>query len=224
MPPEATPLLMDMLKFGVQGYRVGRVLEGEFDNVVDAIKEQAKMPKQPQPDPEIMKIQMEAQSRQAELQAELQARDHEIQLEAQKQQAQAQNDMLERQHKAELDQALAKQQLEFDTWKTQLENETKILVAELDAKTKLKQQYMQANPLADPLVDIDHEGNLHLTDEIQGVLHTVNQNVAELIQANQMHNQELAMKQDMAHQALVEQLSKPKTVIRDANGKIVGVK
>lgn len=224
MPPEATPLLMDLLKFGVTGYRVGRVIEGEFDNVVDAIKEQAKIPKQPAPDPEIMKIQMEAQARQAELQAELQARDHEIALEAQKQEAQARNDMLERQHKAELDQALAKQQLEFDTWKTQLENETKILVAELDAKTKLKQQYMQANPLADPLVDIDHEGNLHLTDEIQGVLHTVNQNVAELIQANHMHNQELAMKQDMAHQALVDQLSKPKTVIRDANGKIVGVK
>jgi hypothetical protein len=39
-----------------------------------------------------------------------------------------------------------------------------------------------------------------------------------------MHKQELAMKQDIAHQALVEQLSKPKTVIRDANGKIVGVK
>jgi len=224
MPPEATPLLMDMLKFGVTGYRVGRVLEGEFDNVVDAIKEQAKIPKQPQPDPEVMKIQMEAQARQAELQAELQARDHEIQLEAQKQEAQARNDMLERQHKAELDQALAKQQLEFDTWKTQLDNETKILVAELDAKTKLKQQYMQANPSADPLVDMDMNGNLHLTDEIQGVLHTVNQNVAELIQANHMHNQELAMKQDIAHQALVEQLSKPKTVIRDANGKIVGVK
>lgn len=224
MPPEATPLLMDMLKFGVQGYRVGRVLEGEFDNVVDAIKEQAKMPKQPQPDPEIMKIQMEAQARQAELQAEIQARDHEIQLEAQKQEAQAKNDMLERQHKAELDQALEKQRLEFETWKAQLDNETKILVAELDSKTKLKQQYMQANPLADPLVDIDHEGNLHLTDEIQGVLHAVNQNVTELIQANHMHNQELAAKQEMAHQALVEQMSRPKTVVRDANGKIVGVK
>ena len=224
MPPEATPLLMDLLKFGVTGYRVGRVLEGEFDNVADAIKEQAKQPKQPQPNPEMMKIQMEAQARQAELQAELQARDHEIQLEAQKQEAQARNDMLERQHKAELDQALAKQQLEFDTWKTQLENETKILVAELDAKTKLKQQYMQANPLADPLVDIDHEGNLHLTDEIQGVLHTVNQNVAQLIEANHMHNQELAAKQEMAHQALVEQLNRPKTVVRDANGKIIGVK
>lgn len=224
MPPEATPLLMDLLKFGVTGYRVGRVLEGEFDNVADAIKEQAKQPKQPKQDPEMMKIQMEAQARQAELQNETQMREQEIQLEAQKQEAQAQNDMRERQHKAELDQALEKQRLEFDAWKSKLENETKIFVAELEAKTKLKQQYMQANPLADPLVDIDHEGNLHLTDEIQGVLSAVNQNVAELINANYAHNQELAAKQEMAHQALVEHMTRPKTVIRDANGKIIGVK
>ena len=224
MPPEATPLLMDLLKFGVTGYRVGRVVEGEFDNVVDAIKEQAKQPKQPKPDPEMLKIQMEAQARQAELQNQTQMKEQEIQLEAQKQQAQAENDMRERQHKAELDQALEKQRLEFDAWKSKLENETKIFVAELEAKTKLKQQYMQANPLADPLVDIDHNGNMHLTDEIQGVLHAVNTNVAELIQANHAHNQELAAKQQAAHESLVEHMSRPKTVVRDANGKIIGVK
>ena len=97
-------------------------------------------------------------------------------------------------------------------------------MAELEAKTKLKQQYMQANPLADPLVDVGIDGNLHLTDEIQGVLSAVNQNVTELINANYTHNQELAAKQEMAHQALIEQMTRPKTVIRDANGKIIGVK
>jgi hypothetical protein len=39
-----------------------------------------------------------------------------------------------------------------------------------------------------------------------------------------MHNQELAMKQEMAHQALVEHMTRPKTIVRDANGKIIGVK
>lgn len=224
MPPEATPLLMDLLKFGVTGFRIGRTIEGEFDNVADAIKEQAKQPKQPKPDPEMMKIQMEAQSRQAELQNETQMRTQEIQLEAQKQQAQAENDMRERQHKAELDQALEKQRLEFDAWKSKLENETKIFVAELEAKTKLKQQHMQANPQLDPLLDIDMNGNAHLTDEITSVLNAVNTNMMELLQANQEHNSNLAMKQDMAHQTLVEQLTRPKQVVRDANGKIIGVK
>jgi hypothetical protein len=83
---------------------------------------------------------------------------------------------------------------------------------------------MSANPQLDPLLDIDMDGNAHLTDEITGVLSAVNQNVAELINANHMHNQELAMKQEMAHQALVEHMTKPKTIVRDANGKIIGVK
>ena len=225
MPPEATPLLMDMLKFGVTGYRVGRVLEGEFDNVVDAIKEQAKQPKQPQPNPEIMKIQMEAQARQAELQAELQARDHEIQLEAQKQEAQARNDILERQHKAELDQALAKQQLEYDTWKTQLENETKVLIAELEAKTKLKTQYMSSNP-QDPLTHLDDNGNPSLPEDITNLLHDVNASMETLVNANMMTQQanaELVAKQQAAHDMLVNHLTKPKQVIRDNNGKIIGV-
>jgi hypothetical protein len=65
---------------------------------------------------------------------------------------------------------------------------------------------------------------MHLTDEISGVLHAVNTNVAELIQANHLHNQELAAKQQAAHEALVEHMTRPKTVVRDANGKIIGVK
>jgi hypothetical protein len=236
MPPEATPLLMDMLKFGVTGYRVGRVLEGEFDNVVDAIKEQAKNPQPPKPDPAMMKIQadmqlaqqksqLEMQTRQAELQNEAQVRAHELQLEAQKQEMQAQNDMKERQHKAELDQFLEQQRLEFEKWKTQLENETKILIAEMDAKTKLKAQYMSSNP-ADPLVQLDNNGNPSLPEELTNLLHDVNSSMETLVQSNmiaQQANAELVAKQQAAHDMLVNHLTKPKQVIRDNNGKIIGV-
>jgi hypothetical protein len=225
MPAEATPLLMDLLKFGVTGYRVGRELEGEFDTLADHIKQASKNPQPTPPNPEIMKIQMEAQARQAELQSEIQARDHEIQLEAQKQQAQAENDMRERQHKAELDQALAKQRLEYDTWKTQLENETKIVIAELDAKTKLKTQYMSSNP-QDPLTHIDENGNPKLPDDITNLLHDVNSSMETLVQTNMMAQQanaDLVAKQQAAHDMLVNHMTKPKQVIRDINGKIIGV-
>ena len=225
MPAEAVPLIMDLLKFGVTGYRIGRVIEGEFDNVADAIKEQSKQPKQPKQDPEMLKIQMEAQARQAELQNETQMREHEIQLEAQKQQAQAENDMRERQHKAELDQALAKQKLDFDTWKTQLENETKIVIAELDAKTKLKTQYMSTNP-QDPLTHLDDNGNPSLPEDITNLLHDVNSSMATLVNANMMAQQanaDLVAQQQAAHEMLVNHMTKPKQVIRDVNGKIIGV-
>ena len=237
MPPEATPLLMDLLKFGVTGFRIGKTVEGEFDSVADAIKERAKNPPPQQPNPEMMKIQatmqieqqkaqLEMQTRQAELQNEAQVREHELQLEAQKQQMQAQNDMQERQHKAELDQFLEQQRLEFDRWKTQLENETKILIAELDAKTKLKTQYLSSNP-ADPLVQLDDNGNPALPAELTNLLHDVNSSMETLVQTNMMAQQanaDLVAKQQAAHEMLVDHLSRPKQVVRDNSGKIIGVK
>jgi hypothetical protein len=236
MPQEATPLLMDMLKFGVQGYRVGRVLEGEFDNVVDAIKEQAKNPQPPKPDPAMMKIQadmqmaqqkaqLEIQTRQAELQNQAQVREHEIQLEAQRNQAQAQLESQRAEIQAQMDAQLNAQKLEFEKWRTQLENETKILIAELDAKTKLKTQYMSTNP-QDPLTHLDDNGNPSLPEDITNLLHDVNSSMETLVQANMMTQQanaELVAKQQTAHDMLVNHLTKPKQVIRDVNGKIIGV-
>jgi hypothetical protein len=237
MPPEATPLLMDLLKFGVTGFRIGRTIEGEFDNVADAIKEQSKQPKQPKPDPEMMKLQatmqmekekaqINMQTRQAELQNQAQIRQQELQLEAQKQDMQAQNDMKERQHKAELDQFLEQQRLEFDRWKSQLENETKILIAEMDSKTKLKTQYMSAHP-NDPMTILDDNGNPKLSDEITNLLHDVNTSMETLVQTNMMAQQanaDMVAKQQAAHEMLLGHLSKPKQVLRDSSGKIIGVK
>lgn len=45
--PELQPLLMEMLKFGVGGFKAGRELETEFKVAVDAIKERAEAPPQP---------------------------------------------------------------------------------------------------------------------------------------------------------------------------------
>ena len=48
--PQLVPLMMDLLKFGVTGFRVGRTLEGEFDNLADQMKQaQAKKDANPQP-------------------------------------------------------------------------------------------------------------------------------------------------------------------------------
>ena len=225
MPPEATPLLMDLLKFGVTGYRVGRELEGEFDTLADHIKEASKQPKPPKPDPAMEKVkadlqiaqqkaQLEIQTRQTELQNQAQVREHEIQLEAQRNQAQAQ-----------LSAQLDAQKTEFEKWKVQLDNETKILIAELDAKTKLKAQYMSSNP-QDPLTHIDENGNPKLPDDITNLLHDVNSSMETLVNANMMTQQanaNLVAQQQAAHEMLVNHMTKPKQVIRDVNGKIIGV-
>lgn len=56
-PPEAkgpvTGLLMEMLKFGVTGFRVGKTIEGAFDETAEKLKQLAMQPVTPQEPPEV---------------------------------------------------------------------------------------------------------------------------------------------------------------------------
>ena len=197
--PELTPLLMDLLKFGVQGFRVGRTLEGEFDTFADQEKEKqqqlAANPQPPQPTPEEVKAQAEAQKMQMEAQLE-QMR---LQLEGQK--------------------------LEFEKWKVQMDNDTKVLIAEMQAKKDIKTTAMNINGAqeAEALTELDDMGVEQPTSALQGLVEAINTNMAVMTQAQAQHNQDILAQQQMAHQNLVQQLTRPKQVIRDAQGKIQGV-
>jgi hypothetical protein len=196
MAPQITPLILDLLKFGVTGYRVGRTIEGEVDNVADQMKQMAAQPQQPQgPSPEELKAQAEQQKMQAEMQLE-QMR---MELEAQK--------------------------LEFEKWKVQMDNDTKILIAEMGAKKDIKTTAMNINGAkeAEGLTELDDMGVEQPTSALQGLVEAINANMAVMTQAQAQHNQDILMQQQAAHQNLVAQLTKPKQVVRDANGKILGV-
>ena len=61
--PQAAPLLISMLKFGVTGFKVGKQIEGEFDTAIDQIKQAAMAPKPPPPpDPALQVAQVKAQA------------------------------------------------------------------------------------------------------------------------------------------------------------------
>lgn len=64
------PLLMDMMKFGVTGYRVGKNIEGAFDEAAEQLKMLAKQPPQPQVPPEVQVEQMKQQTEMQRMQAE----------------------------------------------------------------------------------------------------------------------------------------------------------
>ena len=66
--PELTPLITEMLMFGVRGFRAGRELEERFEDVMDQINAKASQPQQPQPNPEMIKAQIEQQKAQAKIQ------------------------------------------------------------------------------------------------------------------------------------------------------------
>lgn len=201
--PELTPLLMDLLKFGVTGFRVGRTLEGEFDTFADKEKErqaQASL-NPPPPTPEQIKAQTEAQKMQVEsqkMQSEIQLEQMRMQLEAQK--------------------------LEFEKWKAELDNNTKVVIAEIGAKKDVKTTAMNLNAKdMETLTELDEEGLERPTSALESLIESINNNMEMMVAIQQQHNQEIAMQQELAHNNLVQQLTKPKQVVRGADGKIVGV-
>jgi hypothetical protein len=219
--PQLTPLLMDLLKFGVTGFRVGRSLEGEFDSLADQQKEDAKQkqanPQPPAPNPDVIKAQAEQQKAQADMQMAQAKMQQEAQLEQVKLQLAQQEAATKSQMEA--------QRLEFEKWKTQLDNDTKVLIAELGSKTDLHKTALNINASKDQetLTEVSNDGIEQPTSALQGLVDSINNNMQMLVSVNQQHNMDLAMQQQQAHQALIEQMTKPKQVIRDANGKIAGV-
>lgn len=71
--PEIAPMLVEMMKFGVTGFKVGKNLEGMFDQTLDQLRQQASQPQQPKPDPEMAKLQAQGQQAAQELQMKTQA-------------------------------------------------------------------------------------------------------------------------------------------------------
>jgi len=91
-PPEAkgtvVGLLMEMLKFGVTGFKVGKNIEGAFDEAAEKLKQLANQPPPPPPpDPKLEAAKIQAQAEQQRTQAEMQMLPMEMQAEGMKAQA-----------------------------------------------------------------------------------------------------------------------------------------
>lgn len=63
--PALKPLLMEMLMFGVRGFKAGRELESAFKNTMDDMRERDDQPKQP--DPQLAEMQQAAADKEHEL-------------------------------------------------------------------------------------------------------------------------------------------------------------
>lgn len=92
--PELQPLLMEMLMFGIRGFKVGRDMESTFEVALKKTRQKTENPPEPQPDPEMQKLQAQMQLDGQKLQLEGQKaqgeqaiKGQELQLEAQRMQA-----------------------------------------------------------------------------------------------------------------------------------------
>jgi hypothetical protein len=232
-------MLVEMLKFGVTAFKAGKGLEGLIDETADKFRQQAKAAEgQPKPpSPEEQKMQMEAQmeqakmqARQAELQAQAQLEQQKMQmqmeLEKAKQEYQAQENQLKfqledqrNQREADSTAQLEKMKIEASEKKSELDNNKEILVAYLNNANKIETARIGAGLDDGSTAYTANVETAKLLQDIMGydmVKHPLEPALQEL----QLHNQQLA--QMIA--SLYEKIAQPKTVVRDENGRIVGVK
>lgn len=133
LAPDLVPLLLDLLKFGVVGFKVGKSVEGQIDQTAEMIKQKMMQPQQPKPDPEQIKQDAENQRFAAEQQAEMQ-----------REQMRLQSEMQLRQMDAYMEQQNMKSQQMFEMMKTKFIEEMDLIKAQIAAQATLSVQQDKA--------------------------------------------------------------------------------
>ena len=217
--PELTPLLMEMLKFGVTAFKAGKGLEGLIDETADQFRQQAEAAKgQPKPpSPEMQKLQMQSQMEQQKMQNQMQLEQAKLQaqmeLEKAKQEYQAQENQLKFQLEEQRNMMDREMEMKVAQMKMNTERNTQVLLAHINNGAKIEvariasddsdgaQAYMTEMDMAEsmkhplqPIADAINMSNQQMTLALGDLVNTINEN----------HN-------------------RPKQVVRGQDGKIIGV-
>lgn len=217
--PELTPMLCEMLKFGVTAFKAGKQLEGIIDETADKLREQTKAAQgQPKPPPvEIQKVQMQQQAEMQKLQMQAQLEQvkmqNQMQLEKAKQEYQAQENQLK---------------FQLEEQRNQMDREMEVKVAQMKMMTERNTQVMLAHINNGAKIEVARIGS----DNSDGALAYANEEDMAQAMAHPMQPIADAIGQGNAQMAgaisaLVDtinaQHSRPKTVVRGQDGKIIGV-
>jgi hypothetical protein len=230
--PELTPLLVEMLKFGVTAFKAGKGLEGLIDETADNFRNQAKaMEGQPKPpSPEQQKMQMTMQLEQAKMQAEQQKMQMQaqieqakiqgnIELEKAKQEYQAQENQLKFQLEDQRNREQMQMEMDLEQTKMDSQNNKELLLAYLNNAAKIETTRISAGLDTGEAAYADNVQMANILQDQLGYSDMKNHPLQPAIENMQMSNQQLAQMLSM----LLDKLSQPKTVIRGQDGKIVGV-
>lgn len=153
--PGATPVLLEMLKWGMAGFKGADYLEGTLDKAI----EQASKAPPPGQGEQQAQAQAEQQKMQMELQIEMQKAQAKLQAEMQVIQAKAQSEIeksnLDHQHK--MQQQMAKSQGDMQKIMADLQADLRVIAAKLQAEER--QQQVEAEGAAAEL-QVDHENQI----------------------------------------------------------------
>ena len=230
--PEITPMMMEMLKFGVTAFKAGKGLEGLIDETADKFRNQAKqMEGQPRPpSPEQQKMQMQMQIEQAKMQAEQQKMQMQqqieqakiagqIELEKAKQEYQAQENQLKFQLEDQRNREQMQMEMDLEQTKMDSANNKDILLAYLNNAAKIETTRISSGLDTGELAYQDNVQMANILQDQLGYSDMKNHPLQPAIET--MHNSNQQLTQLLA--ALLEKLSQPKTVVRGQDGKIIGV-
>ena len=159
--PEVAPMVLELMKFAVTAFKVGKGVEGMIDETMDKVKakieQQAKQP--PPPSPEMMKIQAQQQDADKQRQFEAQKTKDTMQVEIGMEQARMQAEQQMEQQRLMFENQIEQQRLageqrtaqmtamfdqQFLRWKAELEAATKVQVANISAKASTDNAATQA--------------------------------------------------------------------------------
>jgi hypothetical protein len=228
--PELTPLLMEMLKFGVTAFKAGKQMEGLIDETADKFREQAKAAEgQPKPPtPEMQKLQMQAQMEQAKLQNQAQAKQAEMQMQIQMEQQKMQMQMeLE---KAKQEYQAQENQLKFqlEEQRNMMDREMEIKVAQMKMNTERNTQVLLAHINNGAKIEVARIGSDESTGEQaymteMDMAKSMESPLQPIADAIGQSNQQMTMALSDLINTINENQNRPKTVIRGPDGKIAGV-
>lgn len=221
--PEMTPVLMEIMKFGVSAFKSSQQLEGVIDQALDQIKEKMAQPQQPKPNPEMMKLQAQQQADQMRVQADMQVAQAKAQFEAQLQQAKLQADAQQLQFTAQLESAKLEREQQMERFKAELDANTKIRVAQISHSASVLPEDMDAQQQMHATLNQDLRGM------IEAMMNTVNNSHQQVMQS---HNNSVGTMQEMLKNQsdntqvmknVADLISAPKRIVRGPDGKAVGM-
>jgi hypothetical protein len=143
--PQMVPMMMELLRFGMQAFKAARPIEGQIDATLQQLQQAAQ---QQQPD-------TQAQGKQAELQQKGQVEQSRMQMESALQQAKLQQQMqmeqLKNQTKLQMEQQKQQFEAQLEAMRLQSEQAASKYKADMDAQTRLI--IAQMNKAAPPLLN-----------------------------------------------------------------------
>jgi hypothetical protein len=208
--PELVPVMMDLLKYGVQAFKASRPLEGTIDAATEQLKQMAAQPRE---NPAAQQAQMEAQAEQAKSQMLMQIEQAKLQQSAQVEALKAQNDQQLEQMKQQFEAQLAQQ-------KIAAEQQMAKYKADLDAATKVMVARISANPGLDiPALEQQQAVTERVMQDMGGEVRQAMQNLVALYGQMASSNDE-NMK---GVRTALATLTAPKRIVRGPDGRAVGV-